>query len=117
MFEAVGALPLEHRYEIMRFVNESTLKIMENSILKYPQTGSKGASRRVKSKINKIDNRESDEYDFLRKHGIKINYRRSGDYSEEIMKVLNKLVSFASDNFHPNNELEETNFEVFSEVV
>ena len=33
------------------------------------------------------------------------------------MKVLNKLVSFASDSFHPNNELEETNFEVFSEVV
>ncbi len=33
------------------------------------------------------------------------------------MKVLNKLVSFASDIFHPNNELEETNFEVFTEVV
>lgn len=33
------------------------------------------------------------------------------------MKVLNKLVSFASDTFHPNNELEETNFEVFTELV
>jgi hypothetical protein len=33
------------------------------------------------------------------------------------MKVLNRLVSFASDIFHPNNELEETNFEVFTEVV
>ena len=83
---------------------------MQNNILKYPQTGSKGASRRIKSKIHKIDNRESDEYDFLSKNGVKINYRRSGDYSEEIMKVLNRLVSFASDSFHPNNELEETNF-------
>ena len=33
------------------------------------------------------------------------------------MKIINKLISFSTDTFHPNNENEETNFEVFTEII
>jgi hypothetical protein len=81
MFEGLNALPLTQRFQIMKFVNSETQRIIEGVILKYPQSSSKGASRRVKKRVPLIDNREDDQYDFLHRHGITIPYRKSGDYS------------------------------------
>lgn len=88
---------------------------MEATIIKYPQTSSRGASRRVQSKVRKIDNREDDQYDFLYRNGITIPYRKNGDYSEDIMQVLNRLIGCPTDSFHLDSE--DTNFEVFTEVM
>lgn len=49
--------------------------------MKYPQSSSRGASRRVQSKVRRIDNREDDQYDFLYRNAVTIPYRKNGDYS------------------------------------
>lgn len=94
---------MKERNVVVKYINTESHEIFRNIIQKYPQTGSRGASRRVKSKIRRIDNRENDEYDFLYKNDLKISYRKTGDYSEDIMKIINKLISFSTDTFHPNN--------------
>jgi hypothetical protein len=38
---------------------------------KYPQTAAKGASQRLRKRLMKIDNRNSNEFDFLKKNKIK----------------------------------------------
>lgn len=94
----------------MKFVNIESLKIFDHTMNKYPQNSGNRASKRVKSRIPKIDNRESDEYDFLRCNGINIKYKDNGDYSDDIMKVINKLISFSTETFDPRNEDQESNY-------
>jgi len=59
----------------MKFVNDSAHSIFKAISQKYPQNNSCGASKRIKSRIQKINNRQSDEYDFLLRNNIQINYR------------------------------------------
>lgn len=53
-------LPMKERNVVVKYINTESHEIFKNIIQKYPQTGSRGASRRVKSKIRRIDNREND---------------------------------------------------------
>jgi len=98
----------------MKFINAETYQIFEHVAKKYPLTSTKGVSKRIKSKVQKIDNRESEEFDFLIRNNIHIKYRSDGDYSEDIMKIINKLISFSTDSFDNSMELQETNFEIFT---
>lgn len=41
----------------MKFVNLESIEIFDHIMLKYPQNSGSSASKRVKSKISKIDNR------------------------------------------------------------
>ena len=73
----------------MKFINEESFRIFDHVGRKYPQTRSKGVSKRIKSKIPVINNRDSNDFDFLIRNSINIQYRDDGDYSEDIMKVIN----------------------------
>ena len=75
LFEKYDELSLENRIELMKFINIESLKIFDHIMLKYPQSSGNRASKRIKSKIPKVDNRESDEFDFLKNNGINIVYR------------------------------------------
>lgn len=59
----------------MKFINSESYQIFDHVAKKYPLTSSKGVSKRIKSKVQKIDNRESEEYDFLMSNNIHIEYR------------------------------------------
>jgi hypothetical protein len=94
----------------MSFVNTEIHKIFTKISYKYPQNGLMGVSKRLKSQVHKVDNRESDEFDFLYCHKINITYREDGDYSEDIMKVINKLISVTADVFDINDPYQESNY-------
>lgn len=117
MFEKYDQLSLENRVEVMKFVNIEAREIFDHIMYKYPQNSGSSATKRLKSRIPKIDNRESDEFDFLRNNGIDILWRESGDYSEDVMKVINKLISFSAETFDLRDEQKETNYEAFTEIM
>lgn len=94
----------------MRFINEESYQIFKHLSQKYPQTNGKGVSKRIKSKVKHINNRESDEFDFLLRNNIHFQYQEDGDYSQSIMNTINKLIGFASDVFDPQMQLQDTNF-------
>lgn len=75
MFEKYDKLSLENRVELMKFVNLESREIFDSVMYKYPQNCGRNASKHVKSKIPKIDNRENDEFDFLRNNNLNITYK------------------------------------------
>ena len=94
----------------MEFVNCEGQLIFEHVAHRYPQSGVQGTSRRIKNYVQKIDNRESVDYDFLLSHNISITYREDGDYSMEIMQVLNKLIGFSGEFFNKKKGEHSTNY-------
>ena len=61
------------------------------------------------------DNRENDKFDLLRakRDGlIKFEYKESGNYTEEIMKTINYIISLSSQPFDQNSD-SLSNFEAF----
>ena len=99
VFEVYRGVPLERRFELMKFVNEESYHILDHVGYKYPQASSKGVSKRIKSQLPVINNQGSDEFDFLLNGDIHIEYRDDGDYSEDIMKILNRLITFSNEVF------------------
>ena len=98
----------------MEFLNQETYQIFSHIDRKYPQTSRKGVSKRIKSRIPVINNRDSNEFDFLLRNKIFIKYKQDGDYSEDIMKIVNKLTTFSTDVFDSQMDVEDSNFEIFT---
>ena len=51
------------------------------------------------------------------RNNIEIKYREDADYSEDIMKIVNKLISFTNEVYNQNMELEDSNYEVFADIM
>lgn len=68
-------------------------EIISTVINKYPQTNAKSASKKVMKFIKQISNRDNDQFDFLFNHNLNIKYKVNGDYSSEIMTVINKILN------------------------
>jgi hypothetical protein len=78
--------------KFMSTIDENLQSICSEVIRKYPQTNTKGASNKLKAFIRKISNRDNEQYDFLRNNKISIKYAPNGDYSSDIMHVINKII-------------------------
>ena len=52
-------MPFEMRFKLMEFLNQETYHIFSHIDRKYPQTSRKGVSKRIKSRIPVINNRDS----------------------------------------------------------
>lgn len=84
------------KQDLMVQVNTIQINILAELMLKYPQNTVRGASKRIKNMVKKIDNRPNHQYDFLYKNGITFNYRPDGHYGPDVMRALNKMISFAN---------------------
>jgi hypothetical protein len=83
-------VPIDEAF--MKFLDNSLFEIISEVMNKYPQANTKGASHKLKAFIKQISNKENDQYDFLLNKGITINYSANGDYSSDIMQVINKML-------------------------
>ena len=93
--------------DFMEFLDESLAEIVTEVIRKYPQTNAKRASKRVLKFIKKISNKEKNQYDFLLNHDVEIKYRISGDYSSEIMTVINKVINLPMEEVNDDQTIME----------
>lgn len=93
-------------------INALETEILGELMLKYPLSSLKGASKRIRSLIRKIDNRANYEYDFLYKNDFTFNYRADGHYSSDVMRALNKMISFANEVYQPTrgNNVEQDSY-------
>ena len=108
--------PLAGKEKYSSFVNEVTTDVFEYLCTKYPQTKKGYANRALKEIIRPINNMGNFEYDMLRMSGIKFEYRESGDYTTEIMRLINYIVSLPdrkSENVKKEGAGKNTHFTVF----
>lgn len=114
---ALGGLKEELREELMVRVNAVETEILSELMLKYPQSSLRGASKRIRSLVRKIDNRDNYDYDFLFKNDISFPFRPDGHYASDLMRALNKMISFANEVYQPDhaaNTDQDSYFEIWS---
>jgi hypothetical protein len=117
---ALGGLKEELREELMVKVNAVEGEILSELMLKYPQSSVRGASKRIRSLVRKIDNRDSYDYDFLFKNDFTFPFRADGHYASDLMRALNKMISFANEVYTPQrgvNAEQDSYFEIWSDLV
>ena len=61
--------------------------------IKYPLTKDTKPNKSLKSLIYKINNLGNDEHDMVMKSGVKFELKKSANYTPEIMKFLNILIT------------------------
>ena len=71
---------------------------------KYPLTKSHDVSKAINQSVRSIDNRETLTHDILQKTNILFTRRRSGDYSNLIIKWLNWLMTQIDQDYDQENE-------------
>jgi hypothetical protein len=98
---ALGRLKEELREELMVRVNAVEAEILTELMLKYPQSSNRGASKRIRSLVRKIDNRDNPDYDFLLKNDFTFPFRPDGHYASDLMRALNKMIEFANELYQP----------------
>lgn len=101
-------------------VNAVEAEILSELMLKYPQSSLRGASKRIRSLVRKIDNRDSPDYDFLLKNDITFPIRPDGHYASDLMRALNRIISFANEVYQPPkgvNTDQDSYFEIWAELV
>lgn len=99
---SLGGLKEELREELMVRVNAVEAEILTELMLKYPLSGNRGASKRIRSIVRKIDNRDNPEYDFLLKNDFTFPFRSDGHYAPDLMRALNKMIAFANELYQPD---------------
>jgi hypothetical protein len=117
---ALGGLREELREELMVRVNAVETEILSELMLKYPQSSSRGASKRIRSLVRKIDNRDNPDYDFLLKNDFTFPFRPDGHYASDLMRALNKMIAFANELYQPDhgaNTDQDSYFEIWTELI
>jgi len=85
---------------------------LQNLIAYYPQSPPTGASPKMKNAILNIDRIDNEELDFLMTHKLKILKQKDGDFTEFIMKVMNKVIELPNQ-ISKEDPLQQTLFEKF----
>ncbi len=104
-------LSFESSKSVLDHINTEIKQAIGSLIKKYPQNNAKKASLSIKKSMFEIDNRSNDTYDFLYANGFSFTYKENGDYSSEILTILNEMVKVAD----KMQENEMTLFEQFNE--
>lgn len=99
----------------MKLINEHLAKnLLPYYLLRYPQSENKEVNLSLAKEIETINTMDSNENNLIIKSNINFKYRENGDYSEEIMRFFNYLISIPTlkanedmnmfESFHKNME-------------
>ena len=92
-------------------------KIIEHQCNKYPQTAQVEINKKLQEIVNRnqINNFESDDYDLIDKTSVQFRFKQSGDYTEEIMNFINKVITLPEKTSHYQKGHQSlfTNFHIF----
>ena len=78
-------------------MDEVLNKVMKSMIYTYPKSESAEINLRLANHIWKVDNLDSDENDLISKSGVKFEFAEDGDYSKQIMQVLNFIIKLVDE--------------------
>ena len=99
----------------MKLINEHLAKnLLPYYLLRYPQSENKEVNLSLAKEVETINTIDSNENNLIIKSKISFKYKESGDYSEEIMRFFNYLISVPTlkadedntmfESFHKNME-------------
>lgn len=78
--------------EITSIVNKKSVSILDFLCRQYPQTKIEAPNLALRSILPQIDNQGRSKYDLVCNSGISFRYREDGDYTAQIMRMINFMI-------------------------
>ena len=95
--------------ELVENLNVTSVSILEFLCTQYPQTKVEDANIALRSEIPQIDNKGRVKYDLIgrmcKDKELSLRKKKNGDYSSDIMKVINYMIDRSNEQFKDFNEL------------
>ena len=91
------------RIQIVENINLTSVNILDFLCTQYPQTKEEDPNIAIRSEIPSIDNKGLVKYDFIgrayKNKTIHLKKKRRGDYTPEIMKIINDMIDQSNQQF------------------
>lgn len=78
--------------ELTSIINKKAISVLEYLCRQYPQTKIEAPNLALRSILPKIDNKGRSKYDLVWKSGLLFTYRENGDYTDQIMRMINFMI-------------------------
>lgn len=78
--------------ELTSIINKKSVSILDFLCRQYPQTKIEAPNLALRSILPQIDNQGRSKFDLVCKSGISFLYNESGDYTAQIMRMINFMI-------------------------
>jgi hypothetical protein len=78
--------------ELTSIINKNSVSILDFLCRQYPQTKIEAPNLALRSILPQIDNQGRSKYDLVFQSGISFKYREDGDYTAQIMRMVNFMI-------------------------
>lgn len=83
--------------ELTSIINKRSVSILDFLCRQYPQTKIEAPNLALRSILPQIDNQGRSKYDLVCKSGISFTFREDGDYTSQIMRMINFMIERTND--------------------
>jgi hypothetical protein len=99
------------REELTAIINEKSVDVLDFLCKQYPQTKIEAPNISLRSILPQIDNQGRIKYDLVARSGIAFTYSPDGDYTQQIMKMINFMIDKTNDDYDNFFSFMRTTFE------
>ncbi len=85
--------------ELTSIINKKSVSILDFLCRQYPQTKIEAPNLALRSILPQIDNQGRSKYDLVCRSGISFTYREEGDYTDQIMRMINFMIETSNEEF------------------
>lgn len=85
--------------ELTSIINKKSVDILEFLCRQYPQTKIEAPNVSLRSILPQIDNQGRIKYDLVSRSDIDFSYRQDGDYTTQIMKIVNFMIDRTNEEY------------------
>jgi hypothetical protein len=89
----------EERKQLTALINEKSVDVLDFLCKQYPQTKIEAPNITLRSLLPQIDNQGRIKYDLVGRSGINFIYDEEGDYTQQIMKMINYMIDKTNDDY------------------
>ena len=85
--------------EITSIINKKSVHVLDYLCRQYPQTKIEAPNLALRSLLPQVDNQSRSKYDLVWKSQIPFTYRENGDYTDQIMRMINFMIEKSNEEY------------------
>lgn len=86
--------------QLTSIINKKSADILQFLCRQYPQTKIEAPNVSLRSILPQIDNQGRIKYDLVSKSSIDFSYKEDGDYTTQIMKMVNFMIDRTNEEYN-----------------
>lgn len=89
----------EERQQLTALINDKSVDVLDFLCKQYPQTKIEAPNISLRSILPQIDNQGRIKFDLVARSGIAFTYSADGDYTQQIMRMINCMIDKTNDDY------------------